>query len=679
MKTGNIGIRNLADIGVSDIDVYGTGKRKKTIFKFGGTVKFYRSKDQSEEKLGEDGKLGKNDKSYTGKFGFDLYNENHCPKGSVIYYSDMEGKAIQDKEYKGYISPYLSIWPPKVDEEKSNIILYVKADDNSGIPESLEYECKEWSKDSKIFSITSTKLEITKLNTENLGEKSYYKINIKCTGFFENDISVVAKYNGNVVGRIIVKANAKVYETIIQPVLINFGSTASSSITILDKHDEFIENTFLPFLKNKSFNQSYIKGKLADKSKSVTFSKDDFFSKQILFNEGKVLYANRSKKRDYNSLVEERFAAYNSDAQEKQSIKEELMAAAFDIIKAFKQNFNFGSDSNLKKAKKFDDENKATVAWKNINVQTAYAKYNALKEKYKGDNFVDKKNTTYLFYSYDLEACKNQNSTDKVRAFSLTEGGTVHIFNFALKANEIAEKTKILDDRSEALIVHELGHAYGLHHTMDDVNAEAASKCQEEIDKLNTEIQEFLKLKQNSKEFEKYIRLDWIYTNIQKLLNIEKSLLNVKNFESSFLVHFTDDIKYKCWYYNREVKEDIFDSIVLKIEENIDAEVIMLNGEKKEKITFDSIIQQRRNEITSLTKQQKEYQKTSGIIAEQTKTLENFMDYSQYKELPEKVDAKNPNNLNENFSHKSFYKWQWETMMKIGRKKSYLSEIKQSK
>jgi hypothetical protein len=32
MKTGNIGIRNLADIGVADIDPYGTDKRKYKAF-----------------------------------------------------------------------------------------------------------------------------------------------------------------------------------------------------------------------------------------------------------------------------------------------------------------------------------------------------------------------------------------------------------------------------------------------------------------------------------------------------------------------------------------------------------------------------------------------------------------------------------------------------------------------
>lgn len=677
----NIGIRNLADIALTDIDVYGTGKRKKTIFKFEGTIQFFRSIPQSQ------GKLGKEDTSYTGQFGFDLYNKEHCPKGGVIYYLDKDGKTIEDKNYSAYVSSYLSIWPPKVDKEKSSVILYAKANDNSSAPELLEYEYKEWNKESKNFSTPSTKLSITKLNTQNVGGENYYKINVQCIGSFENDISIIAKHYGNVVGRIIVKANAKVYETFIQPILIKFGTAASNSIEVLNKHDEFIENTFLPFFQKNSFNQSYIKGKLAEKTKSVTFSKDEFLTKKILYNQGKNIYLDRVQKTNYNKLVEERFAAYNTGAQEKQSIKEDLIDTAFELLKAFKENFKYSDSNDLKKAKKFYEEKKATTAWNNIKVQTAYTKYKSLKEKYKGDNFVDKKNTTYLFYSYDLEACKYENSEDKVRAFSQTGGGTVHIFNYALTANEIAEKTKIEDDKSEALIVHELGHAYGLSHTMDDKSAEKIESYKTEIDSLEKVVEKYRKLKQSDKEYEKYIRLDLVYINIKDMLKKEKSEIDIESFESMFLVKFITDINDKCWYFENNERKNIFDTIVLKMEENIDTLPVILydttetkeekeEREKKyEKITFDYFIRDNQNRINHLKKEITKQEKTLGMIAEQTETLENFMDYSQNKGIPTQEDRKNPHNLNEKFSHKTFYQWQWNIMMGTGRKKYYLSEI----
>lgn len=683
MKTGNIGIRNLADIGVSDIDVYGTDLRKKNnLFEFKGAVQFYRSKAQS------DGKLGAEDTLYKGQFGFDSYNKDHCPAGSVIFYRDKDGKSIEDKNFPGYVSSYLSIWPPKIDKEKSNVILYLKSSDNSEIPESLQYECKEWNNNDKNFTTLSKKLNITKMNKEIFGTKSYHKINLQCIEPFDNDISVIAKIDEKEVGRIIVKSNSKVYETIIQPILIKFETTTSPTINLLDHHDEFIENTFFPFFQNNSFNQSYIKGKLAEKSKSVTFSKDEFITKKILYNEGKKLYLDRLQKRSYNNLVEERFAAYNSDAQEKQAIKEELVNIAFDLLKAFRENFKYGDSNNLKKAKKFYEDKKATNAWNDVNVQTAYAKYKALKEKYKGENYVDKKNVTYLFYSYDLEACKYENSADKVRAFSQTEGGTVHIFNYALNANDVAKKTNILDDRSEALIVHELGHAYGLQHTMDDKSAENIDSYNKQISQLEDEKERYRKLKQTDKEYEKYIRLDLIYKIISDTLEREKARLSVQYFETYFLVHFITEIKDKCWYYSGDKKVNIFDTIVLKIEENIDAQSVVLydTTETKEqkneresryvKLTFDSIIQDKQNEINSLKKEIMKEQKMLGIVANQTETLENFMDYSQLKDTSPTPGNRNPNNLNENFSHKTFYQWQWEIMTKIGRKKSYISEIK---
>ncbi len=679
----DIGIRELVDIGTADIDVYNTNRRKKKIKNdFKGTVEFYRSSAQSEKKLGA------KDTLYTGQFGFDSYIKEHCPKGSVIYYLDEKGKQIENQEYNNYVCPYFSVWPPKIDKEKSKIILYVKASDGSNIADFLEYECKEWSPNSKTFSIATAKLKIAKESTETYNKKDYYRISITCTEAFENDISIEAKYGNNTIGRMIAKANAKVYETIIQPVLINFGDKASASVDLLSKHDEFVEKTFLSFFNKNSFNQCYIRGKLAEKTKSVTFSKDEFFTKELFYTEGKKIYLNRLKNADYNDLIEERFAAYNSGAQEKQQVKEELMDAAFEILTAFKKNFKYSDSNDLKKAKKFYEEKIATIAWKDPIVQNAYAHYKILKEKYTGENQVDKKNTTYVFYSHDLEASKYRTSVDKVRAFSAVSKGTVHAFNFALTANEIAKKSGIKDDKSEALIVHELGHAYGLSHTMDDKSAKKIAVDEAEIKNCENDIEKYLKLKKSGNEYEKYIRLDLIYCNIKDILNTKKVDLDIKNFESFFLVHFITEIKDKCWYYEGNEKKNIFDTIVLKMEENIEAQPVVLydetetEEEKKEreekygKLTFDIVIQDRRNKINAYKKEIMKLQKTVGMVAEQSKTLENYMDYSQSKDVPEKPDTKNPNNLNDEFEYKSFYQWQWKIILSTGKKSLYISEIR---
>ena len=227
-------------------------KKKKPIeCTYTGTVKFYRSKAQSL------GKLGKEDSEYNGEFGFDLYNKEHCPKKSFIYYYGIDGKLLENQsgeEFNGYVCPYMSIWPPKIDKNKSSVTLYVKANsarnEDANVPEFLDYECYEWNINTKSFSSASSKLKISKIKTET----NDFKIKIDCIEPFENDISIVAKCGSNIVGRIIVKANAKVYETVIQPVLVSFGDSSSTSIGTTD-HEKFITD-LASYFNKQSINQS---------------------------------------------------------------------------------------------------------------------------------------------------------------------------------------------------------------------------------------------------------------------------------------------------------------------------------------------------------------------------------------------------------------------------------------
>lgn len=117
MKTGNIGIRNLADIGVADIDVYGTGRRRGASSTTPKLLMFFRSEDQAKglPKLDSSGNV-KGDSKYDQSFGFDLFNErlygnntdvykngyyDKQPKkradGTIIYESDGTTPKLEDK------------------------------------------------------------------------------------------------------------------------------------------------------------------------------------------------------------------------------------------------------------------------------------------------------------------------------------------------------------------------------------------------------------------------------------------------------------------------------------------------------------------------------------------------------------------------------------------------------
>ncbi len=389
MKIKKIGITPIKALGIKPIEgvkapslknPHGTYQTKtKENFNFNdNTVHFFRSKAQCDGRYGKENisieektKGQEINPEYYGQFGFDLYNKQVCPKRSFIYYYDKDGKSLKDQsgdEYDGYVVPYLSIWPPKTDEKKSSVTLYVKASDGSKIPELLKYECLEWNNNNKSFSTPTKKLSIKMLNTENVSGRDYYKIYIQCNESFENDISIIAKYENKPVGRIIVKANAITYETIIQPVFVSFGDTASTTIEEKN-HGKFV-NELADYFNNYSFNQAYIKCKLANKTHSIVFLENDFTNGDVVKLKDKKLFVNYTEKnqdnaKEYNRLVEKGYSShYNNNIIIIKDNLKKMDAAIKLIIEGFKNGFkNYGTKSNLKKAKEFHKEKYAKNAW----------------------------------------------------------------------------------------------------------------------------------------------------------------------------------------------------------------------------------------------------------------------------------------------------------------------------
>ncbi|KFF09035.1 hypothetical protein [Chryseobacterium luteum] len=652
----NIDIRNLAGIGVADIDVYKTNSRKKyEKYVIEGKIKFYRSKTHSEDKLGIQDNL------YKGEFGFDLYNKKSCPKKGFIHYYNIEGNSLEkinDEKYEEYICPYVSIWP------KTKIMLYVKAEKNPGAEELLEYECTEWNKNTNTFSKASSAITITKEKPEEDKKdknKKHFNISINCTAAFENDISIVAKYNNETVGRVIVKANSKIYEAEIQPVLIKFGTISNSEMSSSKTHDAFIKEDFLNFFNTKSFNQAYLHGTLASETHTVIFSLNDFIEKKIIVSrtitsdEKKSLPSAKNgyyiiDKEQYNSLIEKRYCRLVDPENEKrQKTKEKLMLCIQKILSHFKLGFKYDEEVNLQKAKEFFSNQTATSIWKKAEVQTAFKEYESIKKNYTGDIFLNKKDKLHLFYTKDIEGTlKIDDTEDEIagiaQAFSKLGSATCHIFNNALN-----------DKASTGLIVHELGHSLSLEHTFPSQLEKNITSSKEQLNKKKEKKKDLeKKILSYALDLKNYIGIDRVYRDINTVVNAKISNISQEYFENYFIAYFTGTYT----NYNLGVKIDYTEmNDIIKIEE------------KTLPLPVENPIEKIQKEIEALVEEIKVMEKqltTERVRISETE--ENFMDYRQ----------KSSGSFNTSFEYKSFYQWQWQKIINFGIQNKHFKEVKQS-
>lgn len=215
-------------------------------------IDFYRSLDNSN------GAFGSADKVYTGQFGFDRFDKKVCGEGLASRYTKLSSVVPSADTYsnkKEYLCAYLSIWSPGILEnpnnEKSKITLYTKAFFAStvGTKKTAQVEFIS-SEPSKITVSASAELTID-------GEAK--PITIECKESFDKDIEIIAKAKDEpqILGKLIIKANATIYTTTIQAVEVVYNDTAKGS-TIEDiPHDDCIKE-LEKYFNEKSFNQAYI-------------------------------------------------------------------------------------------------------------------------------------------------------------------------------------------------------------------------------------------------------------------------------------------------------------------------------------------------------------------------------------------------------------------------------------
>ena len=644
--------------------------------KFIACIDFYRSREHSE------GKYGKLDTQYNGEFGFDRFDSKVCAEGLFSEYEKIRTVLTSENTYgkeKVYLCPYLSIWPPEIEvdgktiKKKNEVTLFVKANKATDISKKNERATKA----TIVFSLEGENLknEIVispnKLDLE-IGKEAK-PISIKCNAPFKKDIKLIAKSvdEGQVLGQLIIKANAIIYTTTLQPVEIIFGSASNNKANDLPTT---IDNGFfeklVEYLNTKSLNQAYIHLTLASTIKQVTFSKQEFEIKGLFYTKDGDTYLkmgandgndelnndkdklnkkkDQSKALEYNNLVESRYAARLKNLQNEQNQKERVDKKKQIFINEFKKYYKYERGDKLKRVRKYHSEKMVKTIWEKENIKTLFEEWKKEEEAYlqlKSNSIsLDKNGQLHAFFTKDILTAGNPDR--KTLAYSAPASGVSHIFKEAFIN---------ADEEAYATIAHELGHALGLEHTFDKKEILLQSSI---INSLETEKQYLESLLIFSKKINVNIEDAKLLKSLKTRYNQIESIKGVSNIS---LKTFQNVIEDTINLENRTIINGKLDKKeVITIENRIDLLKKEIEIEKKK---IDEEIKGNKKELEGGRNEKKiEYSK----IKEQSTTLENFMDYPQYENSIE---------YNKNFLRKTFYQWQWKKMQETGFSNSFLKTI----
>ncbi|WP_459926576.1 hypothetical protein [Flavobacterium covae] len=627
---------------------------------FPACIHFYRSKLHSE------GKYGNKDLFYKGEFGFDKFESQVCAEGTYSDYQPLLHTVPKEelvKDEKIHLSAYASMYPPGVegnqDNKKSTITVYVLAKES-------KTKLKNASK-VRFSSSNPTAIKIVGNDTLTLtiNDVSPQALTLECLQPFDKDVVITAIAEGDVfvLGQLIIKANAKRYSTIIQPVEIVFSSQENLNVVSIPNAPLFkeLEKKF----NNNSFNQAYIYGELAPKTQKIIVNKKEFLDQQYLFELNGLLYGRKEEKdnkdklrKKFNSLIESKYtSALNKiSTGNPEELKNQIEKQEIKLLETFDKEFDYKLGQDLVYAQKKHQEKIVTKAWNHPKVQAEYSKYLKLKQQSSeggGTMPLNKHNTLHLFYSKDIHG-GGDNSTaeadssgqmiiDTVHAYSALGSGVCYIFDSGLKAAD-----------NITTILHELGHSLGLEHSFEELlgNYEKRIKNKRYKEDIETEIKE---LEGKLKNIDQPIPAQ-TGTNAQHLYNAIKITIENKKTNDGFYYGFLNAILGNSNGEGALISEQNHQFYL-----DSNQELSAIQTETKEEL---------KNKLKVL---KTEKETANGLVVypnwkTQSETLDNYMDYYQ---------KANSSDINPDFERKSYTQKQWSIMQEKGVEITVLKTITQ--